>query len=401
MGGRDRRSCRFLPCRGHCSRGPQGDECANSLRPPPALRYTSVTSSSHDVQAENVLLDSDSHAIICDWGMARVKRMAGSTTQSLMSRAVVDSGADMPTGTLRWNAPELQQNPDTGGPPLSTEPLPSSDVWAFATTAWEALTGRIPYADMPVAKGAVTDLLCQRPIFCGKTPADYYSWPPDVPSGVVTLLCRCWAKEAADRPSMRDVAAELRAASAALGACHTPGHRDSSGASATASSVSASATTSFSARRASAVVVQVQPRGVPPSHPSTSAPAPASADSDPVALAEARRREAEARAAAAREFEARESIKAQAAARAEKAALAAEADATIAESRLRLARGHAHSSACNHALAPAGEVWAAAAAAAQNIDGLRAALGPVQQAGFLCCSTHIGGGSTEETARVS
>ena len=156
-------------------------------------------------QAANVLVDEAGVVYICDWGMARVKRSATSTTQS-QSASTVSGGK--PTGTVPWNSPELQPDPSSGVP-LSPSPTRKSDVWAFATTAWEVLTGRLPYADMPMAR--VSDHVIGMCIFNGKTPAEYAEWPAEVPRGVVELLGECWARMPVDRPTMARVASCLRA----------------------------------------------------------------------------------------------------------------------------------------------------------------------------------------------
>ena len=102
----------------------------------------------------------------------------------------------------RWNAPELQVDPRTGLA-AATAPTTSSDVWAFATTAWEIITGRIPYADFP---GRMTEGRIAYKIFNeGATPA---ITPLDraIPPALVCILEQCWSKVPESRPSMATVA---------------------------------------------------------------------------------------------------------------------------------------------------------------------------------------------------
>ena len=154
------------------------------------------------------------------------------------------------TGTLRWNAPELQPDPDTGII-ASPCPTPASDTWAFGTTAWEALTGLIPYASrcvpeegplqitarpaipplVPTAGGAnglryppsgsrvgasalaptPTSVQVSTANSMGASPAAYanVSWPKELPTQLSKIFSCCWQKDASKRPRMLDVASEI------------------------------------------------------------------------------------------------------------------------------------------------------------------------------------------------
>ena len=131
-------------------------------------------------------------------------------TTSATSSASFDG---RPSGTLRWNAPELQPDPmGIDSPVNSRSASRKSDVWAFATTSWEVLTGGIPYAN----SGLPNDVFISIHIRNGRTPAAYAPWPADVPADVVAVLTRCWLLNASDRPRMDEVAALLRSVCSAL-----------------------------------------------------------------------------------------------------------------------------------------------------------------------------------------
>lgn len=161
------------------------------LRHPPSPHW--FPSTVH--QAANLLLDyRHEFAYICDWGMSRVP---GQETKASFSQR---------TGTVRWNAPELQRDIGRGDPHDS--PTPETDVWSFATTVWEALTGQIPYES---GDTGVSDVRVSVAISMGTSPAAFSGTvlPSGVPCGVALLLERCWNRNPRLRPSMRMVATEL------------------------------------------------------------------------------------------------------------------------------------------------------------------------------------------------
>jgi serine/threonine protein kinase len=107
-----------------------------------------------DFKSQNVLLDSDLNAVICDYGITRVigKRM----TCELV--------------TIQWAAPELMQ---TDGRGYGC----SIDTYAFGITLWELIARTLPYRDRSSRR------LCRRPDIPD-------SWPPALNG----LLQGCWAR---------------------------------------------------------------------------------------------------------------------------------------------------------------------------------------------------------------
>ena len=147
-------------------------------------------------QASNVLIELPAlRTVICDLSFEKVMRGARSTGESIAVSSFIACSS-------RWNAPELQADPRTGLA-AATTPTTSSDVWAFATTAWEIITGRIPYADLP---GDITEGRIAYKIFNeGATPA---LAPLDdaILYSFVCILDQCWSKVPESRPSMATVA---------------------------------------------------------------------------------------------------------------------------------------------------------------------------------------------------
>ncbi|KAF8504167.1 kinase-like domain-containing protein [Gautieria morchelliformis] len=133
-----------------------------------------------DLKSANVMIDEHGHARLIDFGLAH------------FINTHVD--VDLPEGSIRWCAPELFQP--------GAVSMPSSDVYAFASTVLELLSGRVPYhtlIERIVISEIMKGILPSR--FCG----DFFSLPRV--QGLVgaealwELLQSCWV-DAARRPNM-------------------------------------------------------------------------------------------------------------------------------------------------------------------------------------------------------
>ncbi|KAG8900010.1 Leucine-rich repeat serine/threonine-protein kinase 2 [Tulasnella sp. 403] len=133
-----------------------------------------------DIKAGNVLVSSDKHVLLCDFGLAR---SATKDTDPLLKGF----------GSLRWQAPELMD-----GNPKST----SSDVYAFGMTIFEVLSGKLPFWNYDADSAIMFAVMfqyerpSQEPGFSplGKS----YDW-------LWNLASKCWATLPNSRPSMIDV----------------------------------------------------------------------------------------------------------------------------------------------------------------------------------------------------
>nr|KAJ3417961.1 hypothetical protein HK105_000548 [Polyrhizophydium stewartii] len=142
-----------------------------------------------DLRADNVLIDSNGRARVADFGLSFFKTSA-------------DDDAWRRTYTVRWVAPEVHQ--DEYRLDLS------SDVFSFAMTAIEILTGDIPFPEER------SDGVVQGWIMDGERPFR----PDDVHDHLWSLLEDCWHQDPAARPTFRNIVRRLHFLRAAL-AAHT------------------------------------------------------------------------------------------------------------------------------------------------------------------------------------
>jgi hypothetical protein len=160
-----------------------------------------------DIKASNVLLDGARRAKLGDLGSGRVTRGLSASASAL---AVTATSAGAGRSSVLWLSSELVDDP---------KQLPStfSDVFAWAVTAFEVLSCRLPYHG---ADGVLqVDVLRPRvmmDLVSGKLRPDLAAVRADAPPAVVELVRRCWAAEPRDRPEMAEVVLALEAAASAL-----------------------------------------------------------------------------------------------------------------------------------------------------------------------------------------
>jgi DNA-binding SARP family transcriptional activator len=142
-----------------------------------------------DVKPANVLLDDDGNAYLTDFGIAKLLQPEGGAPLSL----------ELFAGTPEYVSPEQALN----------EPVtPLSDQYSLALVAYEALSGRPPFA-----AGSLLELLemhAREPV------PPLRARRPDVPAAVDGVLARALAKRPADR--FPDVAAFAAAFATAFAA---------------------------------------------------------------------------------------------------------------------------------------------------------------------------------------
>ncbi|KAH8792752.1 kinase-like domain-containing protein [Flagelloscypha sp. PMI_526] len=153
------------------------------------LHYLHSTHICHgDVKAANVLIDENYQCYLADFGIAALI----STKTATVGFATATRSTK---GTMRWMAPELfdftKLNTDSSG--IKSAPR---DIYAFACTMLEIVTGKPPFPEMDDAPAMFAVMNGQR--------------PPRPVSAHMTdelwlLTGRCWAQDPLERPKSDDI----------------------------------------------------------------------------------------------------------------------------------------------------------------------------------------------------
>ena len=140
-----------------------------------------------DVAARNILLgeyqthiDNNTKVKITDFGMTRKDEENDKGVQKTKNE----------TGPYKWMAPESIQKQ------VYNE---KTDVYMFAITMWEIMFGREPYENEDAINAAMH--------VCMKGERPEFLW--DLPSGLKTLIKKCWDKDPDQRPTFKFVAKRL------------------------------------------------------------------------------------------------------------------------------------------------------------------------------------------------
>ncbi|KAG8372172.1 hypothetical protein BUALT_Bualt12G0038800 [Buddleja alternifolia] len=165
-----------------------------------------------DVKPANILLNENLHPHLADFGLAEYKKdlkqvsilnwkSSGKPTGGFHKKNMV--------GTIIYMAPEVLRKE------IHTE---KSDVYSFGVTVNELLTGVVPYTDLRAEAQAHTVLemnyteqqltaavvsLELRPALAGPESG--------APTGLLSLIQRCWDGNPQNRPSFNDIVLELDA----------------------------------------------------------------------------------------------------------------------------------------------------------------------------------------------
>ncbi|KAJ7714809.1 kinase-like domain-containing protein [Mycena metata] len=148
------------------------------------LEYLHCRKISHaDLKGVNVLIDLSARALLCDFGLARIK--ADVSTRTGSKEPLIGSGS------RNWMAPELL----TG-----SSPRPASDIYAFGMTVYELYANEIPLAT--VAYGDYFELVVRNGVRPRRPSSDE---APRLDDSVWELAERCWVADPKARPAATDL----------------------------------------------------------------------------------------------------------------------------------------------------------------------------------------------------
>ncbi|KZP31913.1 kinase-like protein [Athelia psychrophila] len=141
-----------------------------------------------DLKGYNILIDDSGKAVLCDFGLSRVKTNINS--QSMIA------GDEEIYGSTNWMAPERLLGRSLRKP---------SDIYSFGMTIYEIFTNEVPLAG--ILRVAFTQLVAEKGIRPEKPSAD--DGAPHLTDEIWAIAERCWAPEPCNRPFAKDVCNSL------------------------------------------------------------------------------------------------------------------------------------------------------------------------------------------------
>ncbi|KAJ7822852.1 kinase-like protein, partial [Mycena leptocephala] len=136
-----------------------------------------------DLKGINVLVDNSGRALLCDFGLARLKADPTVRTGAVDALQI--------QGSRNWMAPELLNG---------SRNRPPSDVYAFSMTLYELYTDETPLFSVPYAD--LVDLVARRG---GRPERPESGEGRPIPQEVWELAEQCWVAHPHKRPTATQI----------------------------------------------------------------------------------------------------------------------------------------------------------------------------------------------------
>jgi LRR receptor-like serine/threonine-protein kinase FLS2 len=152
-----------------------------------------------DLKSGNLLVSSSLCVKVADFGTAAIASMAMEAAQHVsdsdsLSLSRVSTQRTKGVGTPLWMAPEILEGKAYG---------PTADLYSFGIVMWEIAAQKLPWTELPSTNFFADALL--RQVLAGTRPLIDDNWP----ATYSTLMGRCWATSAAERPAFSEAFAVL------------------------------------------------------------------------------------------------------------------------------------------------------------------------------------------------
>ncbi|CAK9216163.1 unnamed protein product, partial [Sphagnum troendelagicum] len=125
-------------------------------------------------------------------------KLADFGTSQIINATTTISPQTLRIGTTRWMAPEVMSEPEKDSIQMKYYPL-KSDVYSYAMTCYEILSGRVPFEGLPMSKIAEKVRARLRPTL-----------PNLLPTSLLSLIKCCWDGDVRRRPTFSRISTELR-----------------------------------------------------------------------------------------------------------------------------------------------------------------------------------------------
>jgi len=163
-----------------------------------AMQYLHRKKITHrDLKSKNMLINPAQIPEIAEAGYMDVK-VADFGISKIINATTTISPQTLMIGTTRWMAPEVMFEPEMDSIQMKYYPL-KSDVYSYAMTCYEILSGRMPFAEI-----SMRDL--RQKVRAGLRP----TLPTLLPASLLSLIECCWDADVKRRPNFSRISTELR-----------------------------------------------------------------------------------------------------------------------------------------------------------------------------------------------